>query len=1218
MRKVLIAIVGLVIVLVAAVLVVPSLIDWNGYKPEIQAAARDATGRELKIDGDLSMSILPSPTLSVANVSLANIEGGSTPDMASLDSLDVSVALIPLLGGEIRVTSVTLVKPTIVLEKLEDGRVNWAFDSGENAEGGAGDPTAGETGDAPALAIDEAVIEDGNLVYRDATTGAEHTLSDVNLAVSAGGLQGPFEIEGDVGYQGIPMTLAASVGALDSGRATAIKLTASGQDGAVELSLNGALDMDSGPSFRGRVEGSAPDLSEAVAMASAFGAEAPANMPENAAALSADLEGSPASIKASNLVVTLGESRFQGEVTAALEPKLSIDASLSGNRLDLDALLPQDAAASGTDSGDSAAGSSQPPTAPAGNTADAGAADLPTDIDARVDLKIDAVQYNGAAIRNVQFDASLRDGVGDLRLATAQLPGGTDVTLIGGLESGPTFVGRLEAASDNLRATLDWLKVDLANVPADRLRKAVVSAALRASAQEIQVSDWTMELDATRAQGGLTLALRDRPAFGLSLAIDRINVDAYLSPESAAAAGGDNSTGNGSTESPASGGGGNAEALAALDTFDANIDLRVGEATVSGITVSDARIDALLQNGTLTLRNAAVGDMAGAAGTISGVLKNAASQPSVDMSFDVSVRDADRFARLLSTDSPIPAKQLGTVALKGTAAGDMNDVALDARLTVAGGSLDLKGTAQPLTSPPTVNLTYKVQHPDTNRLVSTLSPGSLDGFGSLGALQVDGELRTRDDGRYANKIAAYAGGGRIELVGHLDPFAASPDVDMKIVVAHPNAAEAIRLASPEYRPRGGNPGAFEASTLFKGPIDGLTLSETAIAAGPIRITGNGSVASTGARPHIVLNLTSNRIAVDPWLPPDTPTPQGAAPAGAPTGGSAPGGGWSRDRIDTSALSTVDADVTMGIEAIEYGSYIVDNAQLAAALKDGVLNVSQLAGGMFGGTFDLTAMLADRPTPEAAVTVKVRDADVRQAAQTAADTDTVSGILTYDTDLKAKGSSEYELVSNLNGAGSFQVRDGTVKGFDLRAFSDRLQELNGATDFLDLTQRALSGGQTPFTALTGTYEVKQGVLRSNDIALDADAAKGSATAVVDLPPRQMDVNARATLSEHPNAPPVGMRLVGPFDNPRRILDIDEMQRHVVQKVGTRALKQLDKSGTVEKLDNLLNQGGTSGGTGDSTSGGTSGDTGGGTQPQSQDPKKQLEDAAKGLLKGLLNQ
>lgn len=1211
MRKVLIAIAALVVMLLGAVVVVPSLIDWNGYKPEIQAAAQDATGRQLSIDGDLSLSILPSPTLSVADVRLANIEGGSSPEMASLASLDVSIALVPLLSGEIRVTSVTLVEPTIVLEKLADGRVNWAFDGGEPAAGGAAEPATAGGGDAPALAIDNAVIENGRLVYRDATTAAEHTLSDINLSISLGGLQGPFEIDGAVGYQGVPLSLKGAVGALDSGRATTVRLTASAQEGAVDLSVTGSLAMNAGPGFKGQIEVSAPDLAKAASLAAAFGADAPTALPQNAVSLTAELDASPTAATADAIVFTLGDSRFQGRVSASLDPKAAIDVTLSGNRLDLDALLPKSPQA---DAGGAAGEPSSAPSAtpPAGATQAAGTG-LPSDIDIQADLRIDAVQYNGAAIRNVQVAASLRDGVGDLRLATAQLPGGTDVTVIGGVEAGPTFVGRLESASDNIRGTLDWLEVDLSGVPADRLRKAVVSAAIRASAQEIQVSDWTMELDATKAQGGLTLALRERPAFGLSLAIDRVNLDAYKAsqdPTSNAASG----SAAGTAPAPASGTD-NAEALAVLDSFDANIDLRLGEATVSGVTIADTRIDALLQGGTLTLRNATVGDIAGASGTISGELRDAAAQPSVDLSFDVSVKDADRFSRLLSSDNAVPASQLGTVALKGTASGNMNDVALDVRLTVAGGTLDLQGTAQPLTVPPTVNVSYKVQHPDTNRLIATLAPGSLDGFGALGPLDVDGRLRTRDDGRYANTIAVFTGGGRIELVGNVDPFAAVPDVNMKIVASHPSATDAIRLASPTYRARGGNLGPFEASTLFAGPVDGLTLSETSVAAGPIRITGGGSISGTGPRPRITLALSSNRIDVDPWLPPETPTPRGAAPV-APASGSGDAGGWSRDRIDTSGLSAIDADVTVGIEAISYGSYVVDNAQLAAAVNDGVLTVSKLAGGMFGGTFDMTAMLADRPTPEAALTVKVRDADVRQAAQTAADTDMVSGILTYDTDLKAQGGSEYELVSNLNGTGSFQVRDGTVQGFDLAAFSSRLKELNGASDFLDLTQKALSGGETAFRSLSGTYQVQQGVLRSNDIALDADAAQGSATAVVDLPPRQLDVNMQAGLTEHPNAPPVGMRLVGPFDNPRRILAIDEMQRFIVRQVGTRTLKQLDRSGTVEKLDNLLNSGGGQAGgsaTGDSATGG---DPDSGTGTQKPDPQQQLEDAAKGLLRGIL--
>src|SRR5215468_2292595 len=127
LKKLLIGVGVIVLVLVVAVAVGPRLVDWNAYKPRVAAAVRDATGRDLAIDGDVSLSLLPSPTLSVEGVRFANLPGGSSPDMARLRSLDVRVALMPLLGGRIQVTRVTLVDPVILLERLPDGRANWQF-----------------------------------------------------------------------------------------------------------------------------------------------------------------------------------------------------------------------------------------------------------------------------------------------------------------------------------------------------------------------------------------------------------------------------------------------------------------------------------------------------------------------------------------------------------------------------------------------------------------------------------------------------------------------------------------------------------------------------------------------------------------------------------------------------------------------------------------------------------------------------------------------------------------------------------------------------------------------------------------------------------------------------------------------------------------------------------------------------------------------------------
>ncbi len=127
MKKVLIGVVGLLVVAVVALLVGPGFVDWNRYKPRIAEMAEDATGRRLSIDGDISLAILPQPTLSVHALRLANLPGAAAPDMLRLETLDVQSALLPLLFGNIQVQGVTLIEPEVDLVVLADGRRNWVF-----------------------------------------------------------------------------------------------------------------------------------------------------------------------------------------------------------------------------------------------------------------------------------------------------------------------------------------------------------------------------------------------------------------------------------------------------------------------------------------------------------------------------------------------------------------------------------------------------------------------------------------------------------------------------------------------------------------------------------------------------------------------------------------------------------------------------------------------------------------------------------------------------------------------------------------------------------------------------------------------------------------------------------------------------------------------------------------------------------------------------------
>ena len=67
-------------------------------------------------------------------VSLANPPGFSRPAMATLERLDVKLALIPLLSRQIEIDQLVLVKPDIMLETNAQGTAELAVRAADQSE----------------------------------------------------------------------------------------------------------------------------------------------------------------------------------------------------------------------------------------------------------------------------------------------------------------------------------------------------------------------------------------------------------------------------------------------------------------------------------------------------------------------------------------------------------------------------------------------------------------------------------------------------------------------------------------------------------------------------------------------------------------------------------------------------------------------------------------------------------------------------------------------------------------------------------------------------------------------------------------------------------------------------------------------------------------------------------------------------------------------------
>lgn len=128
LKRLVVGTLSVILVLVALALIVPFLIPTSTYKDQIETRVKAATGRDLKLGGALTLSILPSLELSARDVAFSNRPGAADKEMIKLKGLDLKLKLGPLLSGRFEIVALDLIEPTIVLEVDKDGKTNWTLD----------------------------------------------------------------------------------------------------------------------------------------------------------------------------------------------------------------------------------------------------------------------------------------------------------------------------------------------------------------------------------------------------------------------------------------------------------------------------------------------------------------------------------------------------------------------------------------------------------------------------------------------------------------------------------------------------------------------------------------------------------------------------------------------------------------------------------------------------------------------------------------------------------------------------------------------------------------------------------------------------------------------------------------------------------------------------------------------------------------------------------
>lgn len=904
MRAALIGLGVVVALVLVAVLVGPSFVDWNSQKALIQEEARKFTGRELEIDGNVNLSLLPSPTLSASGVRLANIEGGTAPAMVELEALQVEVALFPLLQGTLKVESVALVAPRILLEVLPDGRRNWDFDGGPAtatpdapAEPGTAPTTDNTTSPESAgedagteqttaaseaggsdftVQIDSFAIERGLLVYRDARSGQEERIEELEGEIVAESLQGPFAVDGEGKVRGLHSAIQLAVGKLQRAGATPVNAEINLPERNAKLGFSGTLSMDPDPvGLRGKIRGDGENLGAVVA---ALTGKPDGDLPPalaNSFSIGAALSADQNAINLTDLEMLLGDASLTSTASVTLGPPMTGQVKISVPKLDLDSLLAAaQPVAPSTESeakAENEAAADPAPTAEAETAAPPPAGSeaptllvIPNDVMGDLQIAVDTLVYNGQIASQVRVNASMSDGQITLNQALALLPGGSDLSLTGMVvnsSAGPQFDGRVEAASDNLRGVLTWLGGDVADIPPDRLRKMSFSGKLQGSEQQISLTEIDLRVDVTRLAGGVVVALRERPGFGIGLSVDSLNVDAYMprpasmsasgGGESTAAAGGGDAASDTSDDAPTPAQeAGPVVAGGFLDSVDANLNLRVGALIYQEQSVKDVTVEGTLQKGLLTLRKAQVGDLAGSSVGYSGTLQGLDGDILADGTLEMRVADPVRLARLAGLESAEIAR-LGAFNLTSNLRGSPKNFGFNAKLAALGGRYAISGVARPLDPTPTFDVQIDAEHPDAGRLSEALTGEAVVPKG-FGAVSLKGKIAGNPAALRLSELDGAIGpiGLKGSLALNSDGAALQPsDVNLDLAVKHANLAQLARdMGGPA--DLADDLGPIDVTGRVTSQGDTVQVEGLAGTIGPMSLNGRATASLAGSEPAL--------------------------------------------------------------------------------------------------------------------------------------------------------------------------------------------------------------------------------------------------------------------------------------------------------------------------------------------------------------------------------
>ncbi len=337
-------------------LALPYFINVDKYKPKIEELVAEKTGYPLSLGGDVNLSFFPWAGITFEDLSLGNPEGFNEKSFIKVKRFKTGLKLLPLLSGNVEISTFIVEEPEIILEKSKDGQWNWEgltkkkgspSDKKEVVQSAPKETTGESTATSlpiKSISVGEFSITDGKVLLVDNQMNTKRELSDFTLLLSDISFEKPIGITSSWLFDGKPFSINGTVGPV--GKNPGSDPLAFGFDiGALDLiktTITGRLENAmSSPSYDLKVTVASFSPKEA---AKKLGVDFPVLTSDPSAitnlSIDSELKGSATSLAGSKTFITLDDSVIELTAKAQNFTQPDLDISININKMNLDRYLP--------------------------------------------------------------------------------------------------------------------------------------------------------------------------------------------------------------------------------------------------------------------------------------------------------------------------------------------------------------------------------------------------------------------------------------------------------------------------------------------------------------------------------------------------------------------------------------------------------------------------------------------------------------------------------------------------------------------------------------------------------------------------------------------------------------------------------------------------------------------------------------------------------------